>query len=200
MLHVAKDRARGRSDGLRLALRVGTGWRRGGEKQHAELPEEQREDLLRSVPFGEQALEERNRLTMISSNDRFGELEDVRLDRAAHERAHVRGAHRRATRVRAELLHLVLDALGIRTERERQRVHRVRLERDLMQPRAGADPALHLERQQAFDPLRAATDVLYRVRQRQLRRDADLRFTARPAATGAKRLDGDEDERGLAGE
>jgi len=127
------------------------------------LPEEQREDLLRRVALGEEPLEERDCLAMATSDDRLRELEDVRLDRATHQRAHVRGAHRRSVRVCPELLHLVLDALGIGTQRERERVHRVGLQDDFVQTSARADPAPHLERHQALDTLRPSADRLHRI-------------------------------------
>ena len=133
------------------------------------MPEQQREDLLDGVAVGEQPLERSDRGRRVVANDGLRELEDVRLDRAGDQAAHVVGGHHRAAGVGAELLHLLLDALGVGAHRRGQHRHGLGSDLDTVQPSARFDPTRNLSRRQALDPLDRSPGRRYGVDQRHRR-------------------------------
>src|SRR6266536_3579703 len=86
----------------------------------------------------------RRRAVPESRHHRLGELEDVRLDRAAHERA---GGER------PELGELLVHPLAVRADRAAELVDRLGGQLDPQQGGPGRDPATELLRLQAPDVL-----------------------------------------------
>ena len=137
------------------------------------MPEQERQDLLDGIAVSEKTLERRHGGPRVLPNDRLRELEHVGFDRPAHERPDVRGHDGRVAGIGAELLDLLLDALGVAAGRGRERGDRLGIELDPMKARARRDPSGDVDRRKSFDALdRSASglDSLQQVRRRDVRR------------------------------
>src|SRR5207248_3642889 len=98
-------------------------------------------------------LEALDRRLRVVADDGLRQLEDVGLDRAAHEGAHVGSGHARAGGERTELRELLIDAFAVRADGGAEIVDRLRRELDAKERGPRGDPASELARTEPRDVL-----------------------------------------------